>query len=172
MTRMLTPISSLKPSSSSSCFFSFGSSSRRRLALCTGPPFESDDNDSDHLQKTLLVYCTGLFSLQKAEPSDKSELLASFCTSGPPCKHFDDLDHLHKTLLLYHQKADPFEGSHLGWHDGTLIGHHNYITEQSHGSFTWLIKSVTYRYVTINYVKSSFMTLYLHKKHLQDGSLV
>ena len=62
--------------------------------------------------------------------------------------------------------------SHLGWHDGTLIGHHNYITEQSHGSFTWWIKSVTYRYVTINYVKSSFMTLYLHKKHLQDGSLV
>ena len=63
-------------------------------------------------------------------------------------------------------------GSHLGWHDGALIGHHIYMTEQSHGSFTWRIKSVTYRYVTINYVKSSFMTLYLHKKHLQDGSLV
>ena len=62
--------------------------------------------------------------------------------------------------------------SHLGWHDGALIGHHIYMTEQSHGSFTWRIKSVTYRYVTINYVKSSFMTLYLHKKHLQDGSLV
>jgi len=62
--------------------------------------------------------------------------------------------------------------SHLGWHDGALIGHHIYMTEQSHGSFTWWIKSVTNRYVTINYVKSSFMTLYLHKKHLQDGSLV
>ena len=63
-------------------------------------------------------------------------------------------------------------GSHLGWRDGTLIWNHNYITEQSHGSFTWRNNSVTYRYVTINYVKSSFMIFHLHKKHFNDGSFV
>ena len=62
--------------------------------------------------------------------------------------------------------------SHLGWRDGTLIWNHNYVMEQSHGSFTWRNNSVTYRYVTINYVKSSFMIFHLHKKHFNDGSFV
>ena len=62
--------------------------------------------------------------------------------------------------------------SQLGSHDEALIGHHIYMTEQSHDSFTWRLKSMTYRYMTINYMKSSYMTLYLHKQHLHDGSLV
>ena len=62
--------------------------------------------------------------------------------------------------------------SQLGSHDEALIGHHIYMTEQSHDSFTWRLKSMTYRYMTINYMKSSYMTLYLHEQHLHDGSLV
>ena len=63
-------------------------------------------------------------------------------------------------------------GSHLGWRDGTLIWNHNYVMEQSHGTFTWRNISVTYSYVTINYVKNSFMIFHLHKKHFNDGSFV
>ena len=66
----------------------------------------------------------------------------------------------------------PKSWSQLGSHDEALIGHHIYMTEQSHDSFTWRLKSMTYRYMTINYMKSSYMTLYLHKQHLHDGSLV
>ena len=62
--------------------------------------------------------------------------------------------------------------SQLGSHDEALIGHHIYMTEQWHDSFTWRLKSMTYLYMTINYMKSSYMTLYLQKQHLHDGSLV
>ena len=78
-----------------------------------------------------------------------------------------------KTIVSeWTEKVVPIFWSHLGWHDGALIGHHIYMTEQSHDSFTWRLKSMTYRYMTINYMKSSYMTLYLHEQHLHDGSLV
>ena len=83
------------------------------------------------------------------------------------------ISHLH--LLEVERLNDPKTyqlRSQLGSHDEALIGHHIYMTEQSHDSFTWRLKSMTYRYMTINYMKSSFMTLYLHKQHLHDGSLV